>query len=158
MKIGVLSDTHDEVRAAQRALKTLDGLGVDLIIHCGDVGQNVVPLFNGLTAHFVRGNMDDPQMFGNLIDDPGHTFHDQIGSLEMEGCRVAFLHGDDVKLLRHTVHSGHFDLVCHGHTHTFTMAKEGNTLVLNPGAVSRSSQPSLAVVELPSLEVRQIPL
>jgi hypothetical protein len=30
--------------------------------------------------------------------------------------------------------------------------------VLNPGAVSRSSQPSLAVVELPSLEVRQIPL
>ena len=158
MKIGVLSDTHDEVHAAQRALKTLDGLGVDLIIHCGDVGQNVVPLFNGLKAHFVRGNMDDPETFGKLIDDPGHTFHDEIGSLEVEGRRIAFLHGNDVKLLHHTVHCGHFDLVCHGHTHAFAMANQGSTLVLNPGAVSRSSQPSLAVVELPSLEVRQIPL
>jgi len=156
MKIGVVSDTHNEVRAVQQALKTLDGLSIDLIIHCGDVGPNVVPLFNGLTAHFVRGNMDDPQTFGGLIDDPGHTFHDRIGSLELEGCRVAFLHGDDVKLFRNTVYSGRFDLVCYGHTHAFALTKEGSTLLLNPGAVSRSSQPSLAVVELPSLEARQI--
>ena len=156
MKIGVLSDTHGEVRATQRAVDVLKQECVALVIHCGDVGNEVVPLLKGVVAHFVRGNMDDPQMFGDLIDDPGHTFHDRIGSLEVEGCRVAFLHGDDVKLFRNTVYSGRFDLVCYGHTHAFALTKEGSTLVLNPGAVSRSSQPSLAVVELPSLDVRQI--
>ena len=107
-------------------------------------------------AHFVRGNMDDPQTLPGVIDDPKHTYHDRIGTLEIEGRRIAFLHGDDVKLLRHTIHSGHCDLVCHGHTHVFAAARQGETLVLNPGAVSRGSQPSLAIVDLPSLDVRQI--
>jgi predicted phosphodiesterase len=68
------------------------------------------------------------------------------------------LHGHDVKLLRHTIHSGHWDLVCHGHTHVFSSRREGSTLVLNPGAVSRTSFPSVAVVELPSMEVTELPL
>jgi len=48
--------------------------------------------------------------------------------------------------------------VCHGHTHAFSSSREGSTLVLNPGAVSRTRSPSLAVVELPSLKVTEIPL
>ena len=158
MKIGVLSDTHGEVWAAQRAVRILHDRHVDTVIHCGDIGIEVVPLFNGMRTHFVRGNMDDAERLREVIVDAQHTFHDQSGSLEVEGQRVAFLHGDDVKLLRHTIHSGHWDLVCHGHTHAFTKGLEGRTLVLNPGAVGRTSHPSLAIVELPSLEVTEIPL
>jgi predicted phosphodiesterase len=71
---------------------------------------------------------------------------------------VALLHGHDVKLLHRTIHSGHWDLVCHGHTHAFSSTRQGQTLVLNPGAVSRTRHPSLAVVELPLLEVTEVPL
>ena len=134
MKIGVLSDTHGEVWAAQRAIEILRGLNVALVIHCGDVGQEVVPLLENLPTHFVYGNMDDPDQLREATAEPGHTFHGELGTLEIEGCKVAFLHGHDVKLLRHTVHSGHWDLVCHGHTHVFSKAREGKTLVLNPGA------------------------
>jgi uncharacterized protein len=158
MKIGVLSDTHGEVQGIQQAIRILDGLGVSLLIHCGDVGLEVVPLLKGRRMHFVYGNMDDPAQLRQAITEPQHTFHDRLGTLEIEGRRVAFLHGHDVKLLRHTIHSGHWDLVCHGHTHAFSSSVEGQTLVLNPGALARTSQPSLAVVEMPSLEVTHIPL
>jgi predicted phosphodiesterase len=71
---------------------------------------------------------------------------------------VAFLHGHDITLLRHTIYSGQFDLVCHGHTHAFYSAFEGRTLVLNPGALARTSRPSLAIVDLASLEVTEVPV
>ncbi len=106
----------------------------------------------------THGNMDDPERLREAIRGPGHTFHDQLGTLEVEGRRVALLHGHDVKLLHHTIHSGHWDLVCHGHTHAFSSTRQGPTLVLNPGALARTRHPSLAVVELPSLEVTEIPL
>jgi len=158
MKIGVLSDTHGEIRATSRALEVLNSQGVDAIIHCGDVGIEVVPLLHGRIVHFVPGNIDDLEALREAITEPAHTLHEPLGVLEVEGRRIAFLHGDDVKLLRHTVHSGTWDLVCHGHTHVFARSQEGRTTVLNPGAVSRTGQPSTAVVELPSMEIRQLSL
>jgi uncharacterized protein len=158
MKIGVLSDTHGEVCPVRRAVDILHTLQISLAIHCGDVGVEVVPLLCGLRTHFVCGNMDDPHRLREAIADPEHTLHEKLGELELEGRRVAFLHGDDVMLLRHTVHSGQWDLVCHGHTHAFSRRVEGRTLVLNPGALGCTGHRSLAVVELPSLEVTEIPL
>jgi uncharacterized protein len=158
MKIGILSDTHGEVQCTQQAINVLTQLGVSLLIHCGDIGSETIPVCRGMRTHFVPGNIDDPKQLRQVITDPQHTFHDRMGTLEIEGRRVAFLHGHDVKLLRSTIHSGEWDLVCHGHTHAFSSNMEGKTLVVNPGALARTSHPSLAVVELPSLEVTQIPL
>lgn len=158
MKIGVLSDTHGDTGVAERAIRVLHSQQIDLAIHCGDVGVEVVPLLKGLTTHFVYGNMDDPAELREAIAEPEHTLHEQLGTLEIEGRRLAFLHGHDVKLLRHTIGSGHYDLVCHGHTHSYSRTVQGRTLVLNPGALGRTSRPSLAVVDLTSLEVSEIAL
>ncbi len=158
MNIGVLSDTHGDIHLTRHALDILDTFQVDLILHCGDVGSEVVPLLGGRKVHLVAGNMDDPESLAAAIVEPTHVFHDQLGTLEVEGCRIAILHGHDVKLLRHTIQSGQWDLVCHGHTHAFSSRREGSTLVLNPGAVARASYPSVAVVELPSMKVTELPL
>jgi uncharacterized protein len=158
MKIGVLSDTHGEVRATQRALLALEKIAVDVLIHCGDVGVEIVSLLEQQTTHFVCGNIDDPEALRAAIQAPAHRLHEPLGTIEVDGVRIAFLHGDDVKLLRHTIHSGHWDLVCHGHTHAFSKARQGRTLVLNPGAVAHTTQPSMAVVDLPSLDVEQLTL
>ena len=107
MKIGVLSDTHGEMGAVRQAIRILHEQHVGLAIHCGDVGAEVVPLLKGLPTHFVPGNMDDPEQLREAITEPEHTLHQQLGTLEIEGRRLAFLHGHDVKLLRHTIHSGH---------------------------------------------------
>jgi uncharacterized protein len=158
MKIGVLSDTHGETGATERAIRILHQQHVGLAIHCGDVGSDIVPLLKGLPTHFVYGNVDELDPLHEAMVDSEHTLHRELGSLEIEGRRVAFLHGHDVKLLRHTIHSGGYDLVCHGHTHAFSHTIEGKTVVLNPGAVARTTHPSVAIVAMPSLEVTEIAL
>ena len=134
MKIGVISDTHGEIVQTRQALDILDRFQVELIIHCGDVGPEVVTLLRGRQLHFVVGNTDDPDALREAITDSKHTLHAGFGTLEIEGCRVAFLHGHDVSLLHHTILSGHWDLVCHGHTHVFSSGRIGSTVVVNPGA------------------------
>jgi uncharacterized protein len=158
MKIGVISDTHGEIGILPQAVRILDGFDVGLIIHCGDVGRGIVPLLEGHLTHFVAGNIDDVDQLREDISAPEHIFHEQLGELEVEGRRIAFLHGNDVKLLHHTIRSEHWDLVCHGHTHDFSSNREGQTLVINPGALSRTPHPSLAVVDLASMEVTEVPL
>jgi uncharacterized protein len=158
MKVGVLSDTHGDTGVLQRAMSVLRDHRVGLAIHCGDVGAEIIPLLRGFNTHFVHGNMDNWEQLREEITDPKHKFHQQMGTLEIEGRNVAFLHGDDVQLLHHTIHSGQWDLVCHGHTHTFSSMMEGRTLVLNPGAIGRTGRPSLAVVDFPSLDVTEIAL
>jgi uncharacterized protein len=156
MKIGVLSDTHGEAHLVSRALEILKEHQIELAIHCGDIGSVILPLFDGLPTHFVHGNMDDPSQLRELLADSGHIFHEGLGTIEIDGRQVAFLHGDDVKLLHRTIHSGHWDLVCHGHTHTFSKRFEGKTLILNPGALARTSRPSVAIVDLETMEVTEL--
>jgi putative phosphoesterase len=158
MRIGVISDTHGDVPATISAIRMLDSLGVSMILHCGDVGVGIVPLLGGRRTHFVPGNTDDADRLREAIVASEHAFHNPLGSLEIEGCRIAFLHGDDLRLLHGSIQSGNFDLVCHGHTHAFASSRQRQTLSLNPGAVSRTDRPSLAVVEVPSLEVTHVPL
>jgi putative phosphoesterase len=158
MKIGVISDTHGDVESLRQALRVLDSFGIDLMLHCGDIGLEVLPALAGRKVHFVHGNMDDPRRLREAISDPAHAFHEPMGTFEAEGRRVAFMHGHDVKLLRHAIHCGEWDLVCHGHTHAFSSTREGHTLVVNPGAISRTQNPSLAMIDLPSLDVTEIPL
>lgn len=159
MRIGLLSDTHGEVWTTQEAVWRFASLRVDAVIHCGDIGPpEMVRLFCRWPCHFVLGNMDDHGALRRALDAAGHTCYERFGHLSLEGRSIAFLHGDDAVLLRQTIKSGQWDLVCHGHTHVATMVSEGPTLVVNPGAIQRTDSPSVAVIELPSLEVTQVSL
>ena len=154
MLIGIVSDTHGQVDLTRQAVRIFESLAVELVIHCGDVGPAaLVQLFEPWPTHFVLGNCDDPYSLPAAIESAEQTCHDRFGSLELEGKKIAFLHGDDHVLLRTTVHDGCWDLVCYGHVHLAGASLVGQTLVLNPGALCRSDHPSVAVVRLPSLDV-----
>ncbi len=160
MLLGVVSDTHGHVEFTRQAVRMLQSLDVSEVIHCGDIGsEEIVPLFAAWPTHFVFGNVDmDRRGLRAVIASAGQTCHEAFGSLERDGARIAFLHSDDARLFRQTVHSGDFDLVCYGHTHKALAHHEGKTLVLNPGAVFRASPRSIAVVELPKRQVTVVSL
>lgn len=159
MRIGVISDTHGDLHTTRLAVRILESLEASLVIHCGDVGGGeVVELLAAWPAHFVAGNVDRIAALEAAVNQAGQTFHGRFGSLELDGRRIAVLHGDDAGQLRQTVQSGQWDLVCHGHTHEVSLSRYGPTLVLNPGAVSRSERPALALVEVPSLIVTPVSL
>ncbi|NQU21824.1 MAG: YfcE family phosphodiesterase [Candidatus Nealsonbacteria bacterium] len=159
MRIGVISDTHGEISATQNAVRMFDSFQVDLVIHCGDVDTPaIVQQLADRPCHFVLGNMDNRVAMPKVIEAAGQTCHDRFGHLQLEGRSIAFLHGHDLALLRGTINSGRWDLVCCGHTHVAAQQLRGRTLVVNPGAIQRTNTPSVAVIDLPSLEVTTIAL
>ena len=160
MLIGIVSDTHGHVPNTRAAIQMLESLGVETVLHCGDIGSNeIVPLFAAWPAHFVFGNVDGGVQSVSLrkaIQQAGQTCHDRFGSFSLGGIKIALLHGDDGRLLDETIAAGLHDLVCHGHTHVPREEKIGKTLVLNPGALYRANPHTIAVVELPVLKVESI--
>jgi putative phosphoesterase len=159
MRIGLISDTHGDTLATSAAARVFESLQIDLLIHCGDIGSaEVVSLFSAWPAHFVLGNTDPGNGLEKSIVEAGQTFHRRFGQLELDGCKVAFLHGDNAKLLRETIDSQRWDLVCFGHTHSATSFRRGQTLVVNPGAIRRTAGPSVAVIDIPSMDVTTVPL
>lgn len=102
MRIGILSDTHDQLVHVQTALDLLRQRQIELVLHCGDIEEPVtVEQFQGLAVHFVFGNCDhDRAGLRRAMKQIGATFHEDFGHLELEGRSIAFVHGDNATLLR----------------------------------------------------------
>jgi uncharacterized protein len=160
MLIGVVSDTHGDIPRTRAAVQMLDSLGVAVVLHCGDIGTpEVVSLFSRWPTHFVFGNCDhDRKTLARAIEKAGQTCHGEFGELQLDGIRIAFLHGDDGELLQESITGDHWDLVCHGHTHLVRQERRGNTLVLNPGAIHRANPHTIATVQLPERIVNVVPI
>jgi putative phosphoesterase len=137
--IAILSDTHSRYATVEKVLALLSARGVNHVIHCGDIeDSDTVWLFQGLTAHFVLGNCDtDRASLRQAIYGIGETLHEPFGQLELEGARIAFLHGDDKRLMDRVERSGQFDYLFYGHTHQTAEHRTGATRVINPGALYR---------------------
>jgi putative phosphoesterase len=152
VKIGVVSDTHGSVVRLRPAATMLESLEVDVVLHCGDVGSAaVVEAFSRWPAHFVRGNCDfgleadlSAACVGNAV------WQGEFASLELGGLRIALLHGDDERRQREALSSGEFDFVCVGHTHVAQTRKVGETTLFNPGALYRTSSPSIGLIDCES--------
>ncbi len=154
MRIGIMSDTHDNAGTTRRALDHLRASGVEQIVHCGDItSPEMVALFTGWTVAFVWGNMDQSthalQWAVEALD--GATIGDQFAD-EIDGVRIAACHGDDPIQLDSLITSGLYGYVFHGHTHRRYDETVGETRVINPGALggTRRETRSLCVIDLPS--------
>jgi len=154
MKIGVISDTHGHVANTMAAVRMLEPLGAQAVLHCGDIGSPEIPkLLAAWPAHFVFGNCDgDHDELRAAIEREGMACYGRFGNLELGGRRIALIHSDDARLFRQVTTSGQYDLVCFGHTHQAEQRREGKTLVLNPGALYRATPHSLAIVDLAKMD------
>jgi len=114
MLLGVVSDTHGHLPATQQAVRELARHRVQEVIHCGDIGgPELVGLFSAWPTHFVSGNVDrDEAPLRAAAAAAGLDYCGRQGTLEREGVRIAFLHGDDAWQLQAAIQSGQWDLVC----------------------------------------------
>ena len=160
MLLGVLSDTHGSTAHTLPAVRMLQALGVERVLHCGDIGSpEVVRLLADWPVDYVYGNCDHNRaQLRAAVEGQGQTWRGAFADLEVAGVRVALLHGDDTRRLREAVARGGYGLVCSGHTHVASIQRVGATLALNPGACYRANPPSVAVVELPAAEATIVPL
>jgi putative phosphoesterase len=157
MRIAIISDTHSRYPTVEAAVKLIEERRPDLILHCGDIEDaEAVWLFPGNT-HFVFGNCDTERAsLRQAVHGIGGTLHEPFGQLELEGVKIAFVHGDDEDLLRGLEASGLYDYVFHGHTHVAAERRTGPTRVINPGALHRTRPKTFAVLDLESGEIETV--
>ncbi|MGL6196341.1 MAG: metallophosphoesterase family protein [Thermoguttaceae bacterium] len=156
--LGIISDTHGNVKLTSRALDLFREHGVSRILHCGDIGTvDIVQLFDDIPTEFVFGNCDPcTESLRRAIQNKNHICHNWFGKVEMNGKKIAFLHGHDLFRFESETENGTWDLLCYGHTHVPELRLVGETLVLNPGAIHRSPSPSVAVVDLSTMNVKTV--
>jgi len=140
MLIGAISDTHDNLPQVEKAVKYLNDQKVGLVLHAGDyVAGFVIPKFKQLNCKLIGvfGNNDgDHELLKKRFSETTNcTIHDRFAQVEVEGYRIALLHGTETELLDAIINSGYFDAVIHGHSHNKSIDKKGKTLVINPGEV-----------------------
>ena len=96
MRIGILSDTHDQIKRTAAAVGRLIAEGAEVLIHCGDLTTpSVVEQCAGLPSYFVFGNNDfDEARLRRAMEAIGGVCLGYGGLIELGGKRIAVTHGD----------------------------------------------------------------
>src|SRR5512147_3213279 len=99
MKIGILSDTHNDITMTHKALDAFHERGITLLIHAGDlISPDMVPLFNEFKIFFVLGNNDtDLDGILSACTCSGMSPAKRCCSFELENKKFFVCHGDDIK-------------------------------------------------------------
>ena len=134
MRIGVVSDTHNNLRNVGRIVELFNGAGVARVVHTGDITQAKTldalarldaPLFG------VFGNNDcERESLERAIATHGFNFHEPPFECTWHGRRIVVVH--DPRDLEGLPHSRH-DLALHGHTHLYRLTRTAGRLEFNPG-------------------------
>jgi putative phosphoesterase len=136
MRIAVLSDTHDNLPALERAVALLGEVRPALVLHAGDfISPFTARVLRPLSEHGIEfagifGN-NDGERFGlrAAYGDIGPIHEDPHG-FEVAGRRVLMTHRE--VLVDALAESGRYDIVVYGHTHRVDV-RTSTCLVLNPG-------------------------
>jgi hypothetical protein len=146
MKIGVISDTHDQQDLILQCVQMLNEADVDLVIHCGDwVSPFILHSFKDLRMPIkgVFGN-NDGDKFRHLKFSQDLkldiVYEDRFLELTVDNRKIAVFHGDYKEIVNALVTCGTYDAVFHGHTHHKVNETVGRTLSLNPGSLMKKTR------------------
>ena len=156
MRLGILSDTHDQIDRTRRAVGLLRDAGADVLIHCGDLASPaVVALLAGLPAWFVFGNHDADSVpyLRRAAREAGVGCLDWGGAVEVAGKRVAVTHGHMSADVRYLLADGP-DYLLSGHTHVAAFTDVGAVRRINPGALHRADEFTVALLEVETGSLR----
>ncbi len=154
MRIGVVSDTHNNLKNVRRIVELFNAADVQRVIHTGDISQaKTLEVLAGLHAPVtgVFGNNDqERESLAAAIATHGMSFFDPPLELRWHNRSILVAH-DPLEL--EGVHSNAQDLVLHGHTHRQRIEQRDHQLIFNPGECAGHMQGfnAIGIVDLDTL-------
>lgn len=159
--IGLMTDTHDNREAVERAVALFNARRVGLVLHGGDY---IAP-FNArwmasLNAPMIGvfGNNDGERFGLRAQFEPIGPIHRAPHAVAHGGKRILMLHEpDEVDAL---AASGAYDVLFYGHTHQIDVRTVGKTLVVNPGEAGGwvTGRKTAGVLDLETMAVEVVDL
>lgn len=160
MKIGIISDSHENMPAIGRAVALFNGEGVDLVLHAGDIISPITAgEFTALEARMIAvfGNNDGERFYLKEKFSPFAEIHERKWEGDLGGRKVLLIHEPD--LLPALEASGAYDVIVYGHTHKAEVRK-GRALVINPGECGGwiTGRRTVAILDTETMEAEIIEL
>lgn len=157
MKVLVISDTHDNFYAIKKFLERVKNERMNYIFHAGDiVAPFTLKLFNGFKFIGVYGNNDgERNLLRETAKSLGFKLEKEFEIIELEGRKIALIHGTERLIVDALVKSQLYDVVISGHTHKVEQQKMGKTLSINPGELCGylTNQSTFMILDLSNLTV-----
>lgn len=155
MRIGILSDTHNDLANLTAALKLFAREEVSILVHCGDLTtpETARALAGNQVIH-VLGNGDyaAPELREALLAGHPDSWSGPIYTGELGGRRIAAAHGHERPMFDALVSSGRYEFILTGHTHRRRDIVWNGARVINPGSLGglyRESR-SICILDLNS--------
>ena len=156
MRIGIVSDTHNNLKNVHRIVELFNDAAVDRVIHTGDITQaKTLEVFAHLDAplYGVFGNNDrERESLEAAIARHGFRFREPPFELCWHDRRMIVVH-DPLEL--DGAFSAHHEIALHGHTHLYRYESRDGQVLFNPGecAGHMPGLNAIGVMDLADLKV-----
>ena len=161
MRIGVVSDTHNNLKNIDKIISLFNKEKVSVVIHTGDIANaKSLERFSKLNSRLigVYGNNDRNELgIEEIAAKNNFLFQEPPNLLNLYDRNIAIFHEpdciDDFLLRNKDIH-----VVLHGHTHRYKNEVSNNILFFNPGesAGMVRGRNAIGILDLKSLETRRI--
>lgn len=167
VKLGIISDTHDNIDLAKKAVEYFNSKNIDYCLHAGDMVAPFVAklVFKNLNCKekmtIVQGN-NDGEIRGLRLNFTkigcniaGTTY---IGSIDDK--KIIMQHDIHPKILESLSVSNKFDIIIYGHTHNPEIKKIKDVIIINPGECCGilSGKSTIAVLDTEKMDAELITL
>ena len=158
MKIGIISDTHDDCINLKKVIRIFKNEKIELVYHLGDyVSPPLIKLFKDFKLTGIFGNSDGNRT--GLVDafnEIGGALMGDFAAIEVDGLKVALYHGEYRQISEALAKCGVYDVVFTGHLHKSENTVFGKTLLLSPGSphdyLTRESSPTFGIFNTQGLD------
>ena len=135
MRIGVVSDTHNNLVNCRKIVALFNASDVERVIHTGDITQpKTLEIFSDLDVplYGVYGNNDLGELgvLKSSVKKHGFCFVEPPLELNWSDTNIVVVH-DPLEL--NGIDLDQYQLILHGHTHLETINRKDGQLVFNPG-------------------------
>ena len=155
MRLGIISDTHDQLDRTKRAVDLLQSHGAETLVHCGDLCTSpILEACAVLPLWFVFGNNDCDEVPDLLVAsrEMNATCLKWGGVAHIGGKKVGVTHGH-LRTDINRVLSEHPDYLLSGHSHMSHDSVVDSVRHINPGAIYRAAKYTVAILDLVTEEL-----
>jgi putative phosphoesterase len=136
MKIGIMSDSHDNINNIKKAIQIFKEQEVEAILHAGDlISPFCVPLFEEFKGKFylcAGNNLGDTLLLKTKVAEIG-VYFTEVGEIELDNAKFALYHGTHESITTALFDSQNYDYIITGHTHHKDIKEKEKTILINPG-------------------------
>lgn len=155
MRLGILSDTHDELARTRLAVRLLQDAGAVALVHCGDLARPaIVSACAVLPLWFALGNhdADSAPALEQAAAATGAVCLGWGDVIEIAGKGVGVTHGHLTADVRRVL-ARRPDYLLSGHSHFPSDTLAGPVRRINSGALHRADEFTVAVLDVATGEL-----